>query len=223
MTKQIDRQNPLIAWLKILFTTLEDLGKWIIRQFRIIARPTGVEKDSNFKSTETPARDLQKDQTKSAMQRVEYAKSVEVPLEVMWDFIKDFDNWAPMLKGYKNHNIINDKESIWEIRGEFGSFSRLTKFYTTITEWVQPNRVAFELKGVNEPVTGYGFVHLIPSNNGKAGTTISAEAGFTAGGVMGPLINRMVKPWLSTIAEELVEKLIAAVNPNDFKSDYWQK
>jgi carbon monoxide dehydrogenase subunit G len=217
MTKQINQQNPLIAWLKIIFTTLQDLGKWITRQFRVIAGLEGAEK----KPAEGTAPDVQKDKAKSAMQSVEYAKTVEIPLEVMWDFIKEFDNWAPMLKGYKNHKIINDKESIWEIRGEFGSFSRLTKFHTTITEWVQPSRVAFELKGVNEPVTGYGFVNLRPYNNGKAGTTISAEAGFTAGGVMGPLINRMVKPWLSTIAEELVEKVVVAVNPDDFKSEYW--
>jgi carbon monoxide dehydrogenase subunit G len=222
MTKQINQQNPLIAWLKFIFTKLQDLIKWILRQFGVIARPEGVEKKSDLKPAEAPGRDAQKDKPKSAMQSVEYAKTVEIPLEVMWDFIKDFDNWAPMLKGYKNHKIISDKESIWEIRGEFGSFSRLTKFHTTITEWVQPSRVAFELKGLNEPVTGYGFVNLSPSNNGKAVTTISAEAGFTAGGVMGPLINRMVKPWLSTIAEELVEKVVAAVNPTDFKSHYWQ-
>jgi carbon monoxide dehydrogenase subunit G len=223
MSKQVDQQNPLIAWLTIIFTKLEALVKWILRQFGIIARPEGAEKKPDVKPAEGPAGEVQKDKAKGAMQSVEYAKTVEIPLEVMWDFIKDFDNWAPMLKGYKNHKIISDKESIWEIRGEFGSFSRLTKFHTFITEWVQPSRVAFELKGVNEPVTGYGFVNLSPSNNGKAGTTISAEAGFIAGGVMGPLINRMVKPWLSTIAEELVEKVVAAVNPDDFKSEYWQK
>jgi carbon monoxide dehydrogenase subunit G len=223
MTKQINQQNPLLSWLKLILKKLEYLGKWIIMQFRKAARPEGTEKDTRLKSAEEPVREPQKADPRSLMQRVEYVKTVDIPLEVMWDFIKDFNNWAPMLKGYKNHKMINEKESIWEIRGEFGSFSRLTKFHTTITEWVQPSKVAFELKGINEPVTGYGFVNLSPSNNGKACTTITSEAGFIAGGVMGPLINRMVKPWLSTIAEELVEKLIAAVNPNDFKSEYWQK
>lgn len=151
------------------------------------------------------------------MQTVDYTTTVDIPIEVMWDFIKDFSNWAPMVKGYQIHDMVNDRESIWTIRGEFGPFSRLAKFHTTVTEWVQGERVAFELKGLNEPVTGYGFVDLAK----KGGTSISAEVGFNAGGALGPLINRLVRPWVRTVAEELVEKLVAAVNPEDFKSEYW--
>jgi carbon monoxide dehydrogenase subunit G len=156
------------------------------------------------------------------MQKVDYTKTVEIPLAVMWDFIKDYGNWAPMLKGYQSHEMINDKESIWMVRGEFGPFSRLTKFHTTITEWIQPERVAFELKGLNEPVTGGGFVNLLSGDNGSQ-CTISAEIGFNIGGALGPLINRLVKPWMQTVAEDLVEKLVAAVNPDDFKSEFWPK
>ncbi len=158
---------------------------------------------------------------KEKMQPVKYDKTVEIPLAVMWDFVKDFDNWAPMLKGYQTHETIDDKESIWTVRGEFGPFSRVTKFHITITEWVEPKRVAFELRGMNEPVTGYGFVDLIEPGDGKVQTTISSEMGFLAGGALGPLINRLVQPWVSTVAEELVEKLVAAVNPTDFKSEFW--
>ncbi len=160
---------------------------------------------------------------KEKMQPVKYDKTVEIPLAVMWDFVKDFDNWAPMLKGYQAHETVNDRESIWTVRGEFGPFSRLTKFHITITEWVEPERVAFELRGMNEPVTGYGFVDLLVPGDGKVQTTISSEMGFNAGGALGPLINRLVKPWVSTVAEELVENLVAAVNPTDFKSEFWPK
>lgn len=153
------------------------------------------------------------------MQSVNYAKTVEIPLPVMWDFIKDFSNWAPMVKGYQSHEVINDKESIWVMKGEFASFSRITKFKTTITEWVEKEKVAFEMKGVNEPVTGYGIVQL-RSVDGD-GSSIAAELGFNAGGIMGPLLNRMIKPWVTTVAEELVEKLVAAVTPENFRSDLW--
>jgi len=154
------------------------------------------------------------------MEKVDYNTTVDIPLDVMWDFIKDFGNWAPMVKGYQTHDMVDEKKSIWTIRGEFGPFSRLTKFDNIITEWVEKDRVAFELKGLNEPVAGYGMVQLAPANAGS-GSTISAEVGFNAGGALGPLINRLVRPWVRTVAEELVEKLIAAVNPQDFKSSYW--
>lgn len=155
------------------------------------------------------------------MEKVDYTTKVEIPLDVMWDFIKDFSNWAPMVKGYQSHEMIDDRESIWTIRGEFGPFSRLTKFHTSITEWNEKERVSFQLKGLNEPVTGYGTVQLV-TGEASSGSQIFSEVGFNAGGALGPLINRLVRPWVRTVAEELVVKLVAAVNPVDFKSSYWQ-
>lgn len=152
------------------------------------------------------------------MERVDYAVTVDIPLDVIWNFIEDFDNWAPMIKGYESHEKIDEKNSIWMIRGEFGSFSRLTKFNNKITEWVEKERVAFEMTGVNEPVNGGGSVVLTPENDGSS-VRISAAVGFQAGGMMGPLINRMIKPMMLTVSEELVEKIIAAIDPEEFKSD----
>ncbi len=157
------------------------------------------------------------------MQTVEYVKDTEIPLDVMWDFIKDFDNWAPMLNGYQYHETLNNKESIWVVKGKIGSYRRQTKFHATITEWVQRQRVAFEVDGVNETVTGFGKVELAAPNNGKGCTILSSQIGIDAGGAMGPIINKILIPWVKTMAEELVEKIIAAVNPEDFKSEYWQK
>ena len=154
------------------------------------------------------------------METVEYTTTVDIPLDVMWDFIKDYENWAPMVKGYESHEKIDEKKSVWMIRGEFGAFSRLTKFNNNITEWIDKQRVAFELSGVNEPVTGYGRVDLKPVNGGNS-SEISAEMGFNAGGTLGPLINRLIKPWVKTVAEDLVEKLVAAINPQEFESNHW--
>ena len=152
------------------------------------------------------------------MESVNYTTTVDIPLDVMWEFIKEFDNWAPMIKGYESHEKIDEKKSVWMIRGEFGSFSRLTKFNNTITEWVEKEQVAFEMTGVNEPVTGGGRVALKPVKGGNS-TQITAEVGFHAGGVMGPLINRMIKPLVLTVSEQLVENIIAAIDPAACKSD----
>ena len=54
------------------------------------------------------------------MKQVEYVKTAEIPLVVMWDFIKDFDNWAHMLNGYQGHQTLNDRELIWEVKGTIG-------------------------------------------------------------------------------------------------------
>ena len=142
------------------------------------------------------------------MQSFEYTTIIDTSPDYMWNFIKDFNNWGPMIRGYQHHEIINDRESIWTIKGEFGHFSRMTKLHTTITEWIERDRVAFELTGLNEPVTGYGVVRL---SSEDGGTRIVAEVGGQAGGAMGPIINRMIRPWMETIAEDLVVNLAEAV------------
>ena len=149
------------------------------------------------------------------MQQVEYEKTTEIPLDVMWDFIKDFDNWAHLLNGYQGHHTLNDRESIWEVKGTIGKYRRQTKFHATITEWVQRQKVAFKVDGVNEVVNGFGNVELRTPNGGRQPTTLSTTLGIEVGGAFGPVINRILTPWVKTVAEELVENIIAAVNPSD--------
>ena len=151
------------------------------------------------------------------MEKVEYNTNVEIPLDVMWDFVKEYANWAPLIQGYQSHEEINDKESIWTVRGDFGPFSRVTKFHNIITEWNEGQGVAFELKGMNEPLTGYGKVRLESEDSGNS-TRIFSELGFEAGGALGPLINRLIKPLVQRMAEDLVEKIIAALIPNENKA-----
>ena len=146
------------------------------------------------------------------MPRVEYEKTAEIPLDVMWDFIKDFDNWAHLLNGYQNHENLNERESIWEVKGTIGKYRRQTKLHATITEWVQRQKVAFTVDGVNEVVSGFGNVALSTPNGGSQPTMLVATLGIEAGGAFGPVINRILAPWIKTVAEELVEKIIEAVD-----------
>lgn len=149
------------------------------------------------------------------MPQVEYEKTAAIPLDVMWDFIKDFDNWAHMLNGYQRHQNLNDRESIWEVKGTIGKYRRQTKFHATITEWVQRQKVVFTVDGVNEVVNGFGNVALRTPNGGSQPTTLSARLDIEVGGAFGPVINRILTPWMKTVAEELVEKIIAAVIPGE--------
>jgi hypothetical protein len=110
------------------------------------------------------------------------------------------------------YHTLNERESIWEIKGTIGKYRRQTKLRATITEWVKRQKVAFKVDGVNEVVTGIGSVELTPGNNGIQSTILSASIGIEAGGALGPVLNRILLPWVRTVAEELVEKIIEAVN-----------
>jgi carbon monoxide dehydrogenase subunit G len=146
--------------------------------------------------------------------KVDYTASIEVPRPVVWDFVKDMNNWAPFAKGYQEHEVVNDRESFWTVKGDIGPLSRVTKFHVTITEWNDGEGVAFTLKWLNEPITGEGAIKLVDAD---AGTEIQGEALLEFGGSIGPIVNHLFAPWARAGADELVTKIAVALQPTYVK------
>lgn len=144
------------------------------------------------------------------MPKVEYTTTIELPRGEVWEFVRDMNNWAPFAKGYQSHEVLNDRESIWTVKGELGPVSRTTKFHVTITEWVEGERVGFTFKGLNEPISGEGAIQLKDAAGG-GGTEIIGEAEIKFGGALGPIVNRFIGPFVKAGADELVTKIVAAV------------
>src|SRR5262245_39995566 len=92
------------------------------------------------------------------MPEVEYTTTMALSRELVWDFVKDMNNWAPMLTGYQTHEILDEKDSVWTLKGDVGILSRIVKLKAHVTEWVDRERVAFTLTGLNEKVDGGGVL-----------------------------------------------------------------
>jgi carbon monoxide dehydrogenase subunit G len=92
------------------------------------------------------------------MPEVEYATTMSLPRPLVWEFVKDMNNWAPFLTGYQKHEILDETDSVWTLRGDVGILSRVVKLQAHITEWVDQERVAFTLTGLNEKVDGGGVL-----------------------------------------------------------------
>lgn len=105
------------------------------------------------------------------MPEVTYTTSMSIPREAIWEFVKDMNNWAPFLTGYQKHEIIDEKDSIWTLKGDVGVLSRMVKLKAHITEWDGPNKVSFTLTGMNEAVDGGG--ELLMTDYTEA--TVAAE------------------------------------------------
>jgi hypothetical protein len=90
------------------------------------------------------------------MPEVEYTTTVHRAREAVWDFVKDMNNWAPFLTGYQTHEIVNETDSIWTLKGDVGVLARIVKLKAHVTEWNGPERVSFTLTGLNEDVDGGG-------------------------------------------------------------------
>jgi hypothetical protein len=94
------------------------------------------------------------------MPTVAYTTEMRRPLDAVWAFVSDMNNWAPFLTGYQKHEVIDATDSLWTLKGEVGILSRRVELRAHVTEWVEPQRVAFTLTGLNEVVEGGGTLVL---------------------------------------------------------------
>ena len=90
------------------------------------------------------------------MAEVEYSTTAKLPVEVVWDFVQEMDNWATFVAGYQSHEKQSETDSSWVLKGDVGPLARTVKFAVHIEEWNGPTKVVFSLKGVNEPMQGTG-------------------------------------------------------------------
>ena len=63
----------------------------------------------------------------TAMPQVEYTTTIDLPRETIWEFVKDMDNWAPFLTGYQSHEAIDERDSIWTLKGDVGVLARVVR------------------------------------------------------------------------------------------------
>ena len=96
------------------------------------------------------------------MPEVTYETTLNLPVATVWDFVKDMNNWAPFLTGYQKHEILNETDSIWTLKGDVGVLSRVVQLKAHVTEWAGPERVSFTLTGLNEEVEGGGTLLMSP-------------------------------------------------------------
>src|SRR6185295_18965486 len=110
------------------------------------------------------------------MPEVEYTTTLNIPREVIWDFVNDMNNWAPFLTGYQRHEILSDTDSIWWLKGDVGILSRTVQLKAHVVEWNGPARVAFTLTGMNEEVAGGG--ELTMARTGETAVALPPRRGL---------------------------------------------
>ncbi|WHY85828.1 SRPBCC family protein [Neobacillus novalis] len=126
---------------------------------------------------------------------------VGLPINKVWDFVKDMDNWAPLIPGYIQHRKFSNRQSTWEFYSNIGFIKKKISLMVTIKEWIEPTRVTFHLKGLNEELSGGGYFLAEAIDKNKTGITGFIE--ITAGGAMGPFVNTVLKSNLPKVTKEM--------------------
>ncbi len=144
------------------------------------------------------------------MPQVEYKNIVNAPMDAVWSYVSVIDKWAPFLKGYVKHEELNDKESIWTLKGDVGVLCRVVEMKVNITDWDDDaKKVAFEIEGINEKATGGGTFIAVSQSDNETELTFILE--INAGGMIGPVVNVLMKPMLKPVAAEMANKIKDAI------------
>lgn len=134
--------------------------------------------------------------------------TVEVPLniETIWTFVHDMNNWAPLVPGYIDHEIITERQSTWTFKGDLGFMKKKVKLQIDIKEWNEPSEVIFDLKGLSDNFTGGGYFKA--EFIGDKITNMTGQLDISAGGMMGPMINQILTKFVPQTALELTDAIV---------------
>ncbi|MEH7108353.1 MULTISPECIES: SRPBCC family protein [Bacillaceae] len=124
-----------------------------------------------------------------------------LPIKVIWEFVKDMDNWAPLVPNYIQHEKVNESQSTWEFKNDLGIIKTKMSLLIDIIEWKEPTRVSFTLKSKSERFTGSGFFEAKALNVNK--TKLTGFLEVTANGKMGPTMNSKLETSLPEYVEEM--------------------
>ncbi|UII54237.1 SRPBCC family protein [Cytobacillus spongiae] len=128
---------------------------------------------------------------------------LELPVQAVWDFVSVMDKWAPLVPGYIEHEVINDRESTWTFEGDLGFMKKEICMKVHITSWQEPSKVAFDLTGINENFTGEGYFRATPI--GENVTEMTGCLDISAKGMMAPVVNGVLKSFVPNTATELTK------------------
>ena len=128
--------------------------------------------------------------------------------EKVWDFLKDLEQWAPLMPGYVSHEIISANEMTWVFKGDFGVVKKAVTVQLTVDESVAPEKLAFSLKGVSDNINGGGFY---ATEAAEGGTKLTGSLNMSAGGFLAGMINPVLEKFLPTMVSELTAAMAAKV------------
>jgi carbon monoxide dehydrogenase subunit G len=98
----------------------------------------------------------------------EHSVEINASVQELWEFLSAFENWGPFVVGFQNLVQVDEKQSLWTLRGDMGILSRDVEIRVDVTLWEPPRRAEFELTGITERITGTGCFEIAQVSDTKS-------------------------------------------------------
>lgn len=129
--------------------------------------------------------------------------------QTVWTFIKDMNNWAPLIPGYLAHEMISANEVIWVFEADLGFIKKPVKLKIDIIDRQEPTLLHFKLEGLSDNFSGGGHFKIVETDQ----TTSSLEGylDISSGGLMGAMMNPILKTFVPKTIEELTNNITTTI------------
>lgn len=130
---------------------------------------------------------------------------ISKPKEDVWTFLQDINNWAPLIPGYIEHEVISEDQFTWKFRADLGMMQKNIILQVDFTERTEPTKITFNLEGLNESLDGNGYFAL--QEAAEQTTDITGYLDIKGKGMMGSMINSMMKNYVPQTVEEFTKAI----------------
>lgn len=120
-----------------------------------------------------------------------------------WDFLKKYENWAPLIPGYIAHEVHSDNQFTWIFLADLGFTKKTIKLGVTVADLVEPTDVKFDLKGLSDNFNGNGYFKIA----GDTQADVIGSLDLAAGGMMGMMINSVLENFVPKATKEFTESI----------------
>lgn len=134
-----------------------------------------------------------------------HSKTIAVNEATLWGFLREKGNWAALIPGYIQHELISENEMTWEFKGDFGYIQKDIKLQLNVKEVVENEKITFELVGLSDNINGSGYFEMKKIEDEEF--LLTGNLGMKAGGFMAAMVNPVLEKFLPSTVEELVNAM----------------
>jgi len=146
----------------------------------------------------------------------QHTTTVEVPLRRVWDYVVDIGNWAQLMPGLQEFQLIDADNSRWILKVGVGGMVRTVKVAVHVEEWAGPERARFSFKLEGDPVQG-GGTYTAAALGGQTEFTLAIQV--VGSGPVAPMWEALGRPVLPTFVKAFAGQLKAKIEENAGGSD----
>ncbi|RYJ03227.1 MAG: SRPBCC family protein [Actinomycetales bacterium] len=104
----------------------------------------------------------------------EHSVRIARPVDELWSYLASFSSWAPHVVGFQSLREVDDKTTVWTLRGDVGILSREVEIEVTVSAWDEGRSAAFTLTGLTERLDGTGSFEVRPAEEEAPAPTVAA-------------------------------------------------